>query len=263
MVVVVGKKGTYVVRHVIGDGAQSVVYRGFDEKTGDVVVVKKYDRTQTINAYRNEKRALAIVKHENVPRLIDRVYLEGERALVLEYVDGQDLCEYLNQFRGNVDYDLMWVFFRQIAEAVRACHDLDVAHRDVKLENVLVDDRSRKAHLIDFGFSSVVRPDTLIDDYCGSIMYASPELINNTLYEGKPADVWSLGVVLYAMLVGEMPFNTDSRKKLVRLVNTADPDLPNRLPSKAKELIKWMLQKWPSDRPTIEQVCEHPWVKSK
>ena len=152
-------------------------------------------------------------------------------------------------------------WFGQICEAVAYLHELGFAHRDIKLENVMLDRVHGCIKLVDFGFSSALDQGKF-EDFPGSAPYASPQLISGIPYEGRSADVWSLGVILFAMLVGEYPFWDKDQPKLVRHILCSEPDFRGQqITPSAHHLICSMLEKNVLKRATLDTVQRHPWMR--
>ncbi|KAJ3144672.1 hypothetical protein HK101_002620 [Irineochytrium annulatum] len=152
------------------------------------------------------------------------------------------------------------VVFGQVAGAVAHLHERGVVHRDIKDENIVID-KNYNVRLIDFG-SAAVEPkgnkDFLLDRFQGTIQYASPEILRGERYRGRPSDVWALGVLLYTILYGEVPFASSEQVIL-------NPPKPHRVRSDpmAVQLVEWMLVKDPMMRPTAAEVLRHPWLSKR
>lgn len=149
--------------------------------------------------------------------------------------------------------------FFQLASAVRYIHERNIAHRDIKLENVLLDE-SLNVHLGDFGFSVVAAPDALVRTPCGSPFYAAPEVIDNKEYVGRKADIWSLGICLYVMCVGKFPWDADSRLTLYTQIVQTNVRPPGFLSFELRKLLTFMLDRNPETRITIDQALRAEWL---
>eukprot|EP00158_Paraphelidium_tribonemae_P005913 Partr_v1_DN27587_c0_g1_i2_m30046 putative serine threonine-protein kinase len=150
-------------------------------------------------------------------------------------------------------------FFRQILSAVEYCHQNSVIHRDLKPENLLLDDYGN-IKIIDFGFGNTFHRDRLLDTYCGSPFYAAPEMIQGIRYIGPEVDVWSLGVILYALLSGRLPFDATSMNELYEKIAKGKYTCPAHFSPGAINLISIMLKTDPKKRATLEKIRSHPWV---
>lgn len=150
-------------------------------------------------------------------------------VLVMEYAAGGELYDYLSERKVLGEHEARRIF-RQIATAVFYCHKHKICHRDLKLENILLD-QIGNAKIADFGLSNVFDEQRLLNTFCGSPLYASPEIVKGTPYHGPEVDCWSLGVLLYTLVYGAMPFDGSNFKRLVKQISQSDyfePKKPSR-----------------------------------
>ncbi|KAG8232871.1 hypothetical protein J437_LFUL012487 [Ladona fulva] len=178
-------------------------------------------------------------------------------VLVMEYAAGGELYDYLSERKVLAEAEARRIF-RQIATAVYYCHKHKICHRDLKLENILLDEHGN-AKIADFGLSNVFDETRLLNTFCGSPLYASPEIVRGTPYHGPEVDCWSLGVLLYTLVYGAMPFDGSNFKRLVKQISQGDYFEPKR-PSPASPLIRAILTVNPRRRADIEAICSHWWV---
>lgn len=178
-------------------------------------------------------------------------------VLVMEFAAGGELYDYLSERKVLTEDEARRVF-RQVATAVYYCHKHKICHRDLKLENILLDEHGN-AKIADFGLSNVFDDQRLLATFCGSPLYASPEIVKGTPYQGPEVDCWSLGVLLYTLVYGAMPFDGSNFKRLVKQISQGDYYEPKK-PSQASPLIREMLTVCPQRRANIEQICNHWWV---
>ncbi|KFV71165.1 NUAK family SNF1-like kinase 2, partial [Dryobates pubescens] len=206
------------------------------------------------------RREIEIMSSLNHPHIIavHEVFENSSKiVIVMEYASRGDLYDYISE-RQRLPEQEARHFFRQVVSAVYYCHKNGIVHRDLKLENILLD-ANGNIKIADFGLSNVYQQDKLLQTYCGSPLYASPEIINGRPYKGPEVDSWSLGVLLYILVHGTMPFDGQDYKTLVKQITSGDYREPTKL-SDACGLIRWMLMVNPERRATIEDIATHWWV---
>jgi len=175
----------------------------------------------------------------------------------MEYVPGGDLYHLIEQ-RGRIAEAEARVFFQQIISAVDYCHRHQVTHRDLKPENILLDEFNR-VKVGDFGLANLMRDSEFFKTSCGSPNYAAPEVLTGTLYCGAEVDVWSCGVVLYALLAGALPFDEAKLPMLYEKIKTGQYHMPYHFSEQARDLVARMLTLDPVARITVSQIQQHPW----
>lgn len=258
---------------VLGEGAFSKVKLGTNKLTGQKVAVKSFalpaggvnamnaTQKESFGFLKKERDLLAkMPAHPNVIKLHHATEDAASLNLYLQYVEGGDCYGWLCE-RGRVAENVVKPIFKQMVEAVAHCHEVGkVCHRDIKLENYLLDRTQNRPVLIDFGFASPIPTDGIFRDFPGSPDYACPDILMGRPYDGVSADVYALGVMLYTMLYYRYPFHAENRSIMVRRVCEEQPRFdPNvRVSSQCIQLLDWMLRKRGSDRPSIRQILEHP-----
>uniref|UniRef100_A0A673HYZ0 non-specific serine/threonine protein kinase n=1 Tax=Sinocyclocheilus rhinocerous TaxID=307959 RepID=A0A673HYZ0_9TELE len=212
---------------------------------------------QDLMHIRREIEIMSSLAHPHIIS-IDEVFENKEKiVIVMEYASKGDLYDYICD-KPHISESQARHFFRQIVSAVHYCHRNGIVHRDLKLENILLDDNCN-IKIADFGLSNLYQGDKFLQTYCGSPLYASPEIVNGRPYRGPEVDSWSLGVLLYTLVHGAMPFDGQDHKNLVQQISTGNYRKPTK-PSDACGLIRWMLMVNPVRRATLEEITGHWWL---
>ncbi|KAK7359095.1 hypothetical protein VNO77_01041 [Canavalia gladiata] len=255
----------YEVTKDIGSGNFAVVRLMRHKETRDLVAVKFIPRGHEIN----EKVTREIINHRSLrhPNIIQfkEVALTGTHlAIVMEYAAGGELFDQVCY--GGLQEDHARYFFQQLISGVSYCHDMEICHRDLKLENVLLDgSTAQRLKICDFGYSKSYllhsRPNSMV----GTPAYAAPEILFREEYDGKLVDIWSCGVILYAMLIGLLPFvdkdDSQNVKKTVHRIMAVQYSIPNNvcISQDSKNLISRILVANPAKRITMKEIKCHPW----
>lgn len=208
-----------------------------------------------------EINILHLCTHPHIIRLYEVLDTPTDIFLVNEYVSGGELFDYIVS-KGRLSADEARNFFHQIISGVEYCHFQKIVHRDLKPENLLLD-ASLNIKIADFGLSNLMRDGDFLRTSCGSPNYAAPEVISGHLYAGPEVDVWSCGVILYALLCGSLPFDDESIPNLFKKIKSGMYSLPTHLSQLAKNLIPRMLEVDPMKRITIPEIRLHPWFQHK
>jgi len=247
----------------IGEGSFAVVWLGehiLTKRSVAIKVVRPVDND--IKSFQTKMvREIELCKkvdHPFIASLFDVIQEPLCSSLVMEYSENGNLLEYVNN-KGALSEQQARKYFSQIVCAVEYLHaDCHIVHRDLKAENILLD-RHSNIKLIDFGLSKGFTDDEpYLDTACGSPAYAPPEMIIGKKYS-KAVDIWSLGVMLYAMVVGRLPFDDQSLKRVLKKIVYTQLEIPITLSAQLIDLLSKLLEKNPESRITIEKIKEHPW----
>ncbi|CAI9729816.1 serine/threonine-protein kinase BRSK2-like isoform X1 [Octopus vulgaris] len=230
--------------------------------TGKKVAIKIVNREKlSESVLMKVEREIAIMKlieHPHVLGLYDVYENKKYLYLVLEHVSGGELFDYLVK-KGRLTPKEARRFFRQIISALDFCHSHNICHRDLKPENLLLDEKNN-IRVADFGMASLQVEGSMLETSCGSPHYACPEVIRGEKYDGRKADVWSCGVILYALLVGALPFDDDNLRNLLEKVKKGVFHIPHFVPPDCQNLLRGMIEVDPEKRLTLEEIHRHPWV---
>ncbi|XP_051983181.1 maternal embryonic leucine zipper kinase [Xyrauchen texanus] len=253
----------YEVYETIGSGGFAKVKLGRHLLTGEKVAIKimvKKDLGDDLARVKIEIEAMKNLSHQHVCRLYHVIETSSKIYMVLEYCPGGELFDYIIA-KDRLSEEETQVFFRQIISALAYVHSQGYAHRDLKPENLLIDD-NQNLKLIDFGLCAKPKGGLGYElmTCCGSPAYAAPELIQGKAYIGSEADVWSMGVLLYALLCGFLPFDDDNCMVLYRKITRGKYSIPQWLSPASILLLNNMMQVDPKRRLTVKHLLDHPWV---
>ena len=203
---------------------------------------------------------LRLNRHSNVVKLFETFETGRHILLVMELCAGGDLLNYVRK-RKKLDEDIAKYLFKQLVEGLGYLHARNILHRDIKLDNILLDGKGM-VKIADFGVSKQVKPGEIMREQCGTPAYIAPEIIRDRGYQGFKADMWSAGVVLYAMLYGTVPFKANNMQDLHKLILQAKYNLKDEISEGAKSLLRALLEPDPVKRFTIKEVLNHPWMQN-
>ena len=252
--------GDYQIIRTIGSGSTGKVKLGVNLRTQKKVAIKiiskKYihdpgKKSKETPASRKrrilrEAAILNLVHHPNIVRLYDLYITEEYYCMVFEYVDGAQMLDFIiNQ--GKMKESQAQKFFSQLLSAVSYCHENGIVHRDLKIENVLIDSEGN-IKLVDFGLSNFFDPNDKLRTFCGSLYFAAPELLRGIYYTGPEIDIWSLGIILYVLVCGKVPFDDKSLTALHEKIKSGKFELSDKLTSKCQNLLQSMIEVDPKRR---------------
>ncbi|KAH0788942.1 CAMK family protein kinase [Histomonas meleagridis] len=222
--------------------------------------ISNFENSSQKALFENEVRVLQKVQHEGVVELYDILKDDTYYYLIMELCPNGELYDYIIQNKRLTELETKY-YLRQILETLQHIHSLGIIHRDIKPENLLIDAYG-KIKFSDFGLSRFVNSQGLADTPCGSICYASPECIRGNTYDGRKSDIWSVGVVAYAMLTGVLPWTKQNQAQLIEQIMNADFTIPYYVSEEAKDLLHCLLEPDPELRITIEQALKHKFITS-
>ncbi|XP_057867023.2 CBL-interacting serine/threonine-protein kinase 15-like [Cryptomeria japonica] len=260
--------GKYEIEKLIGEGEWGKVYRAVHTKTGDTVAIKLLDKkklfTQSLRQIEKEISNMRSLRHPNIVQLYEVMATKTKIYLIMEYVSGGDFFAKLEGV-GSFGEEEARKYFQQLISAVDFCHSRGVFHRDLKLENLLVDgDGNLK--VADFGLSTLKKEGGKLHGMCGTPQYIAPEVYTSVFgYDGAKADVWMCGVILYLFLEGRYPFDNKNDGGFFRRLSFQKRDLrfdmPWFLSEKVQELVAKVLDPNPKTRFSTRQIMEHSWFR--
>ncbi|XP_068729202.1 MAP/microtubule affinity-regulating kinase 3-like isoform X3 [Montipora capricornis] len=254
--------GKYRLIKTIGKGNFAKVKLAKHVPTGKEVAIKIIDKTQlnpsSLQKLFREVRIMKFLDHPNIVKLYEVIETDKTLYLVMEYASGGEVFDYLVA-HGRMKEKEARSKFRQIVSAVQYCHQKHVIHRDLKAENLLLDG-DMNIKIADFGFSNEFTPGNKLDTFCGSPPYAAPELFQGKKYDGPEVDVWSLGVILYTLVSGSLPFDGQNLKELRERVLRGKYRIPFYMSTDCENLLKRFLVLNPTKRSRLEQIMSDKWM---
>ncbi|KAL8161066.1 hypothetical protein V2J09_012555 [Rumex salicifolius] len=256
----------YELGRFLGQGNFAKVYFARDMKSNQNVAIKVIDKEKVLKVgldlqIKREISAMKMLRHANVLQVYEVMASKSNIYMVLEYAKGGELFNKVA--KGRLKEDIARWVFQQLISAVDFCHRRGVYHRDLKLENLLLDDLGN-LKVSDFGLSTLVESSThdeLLKTICGTPAYVAPEVISRKGYDGAKADTWSCGVILYAMLAGYLPFQDSNIMEMYKKIRRAEYKCPNWFPTELRKLVAKILDPNPRRRISIAKIMENPWFK--
>uniref|UniRef100_UPI00373FE4B9 MAP/microtubule affinity-regulating kinase 3 n=1 Tax=Homo sapiens TaxID=9606 RepID=UPI00373FE4B9 len=256
--------GNYRLLKTLGKGNFAKVKRARHILTGREVAIKIIDKTQlnptSLQKLFREVRIMKILNHPNIIKLFEVIETEKTLYLIMEYASKGEVYDYLVE-HGRMKEKEARSKFRQIVSAVQYCHQKRIVHRDLKAENLLLD-ADMNIKIADFGFSNEFTKGGKLDTFCGSPPYAAPELFQGKKYDGPEVDVWSLGVILYTLVSGSLPFDGQNLKELRERVLRGKYRIPFYMSTDCENLLKRFLVLNPIKRGTLEQIMKDRWINA-
>ncbi|CAI2364178.1 unnamed protein product [Moneuplotes crassus] len=258
-------KEFYRIGKCIGKGAFGKVNLAVQKVSQSLVAIKSINKQYLLD--NNSKRKvmqevyiLKKIRHQNVVHFFETFETEKYILLVMELCGGGDLLNYVRK-RRRLKEDLAKVFFKQIILALYCIHQKNIVHRDIKLDNILLDHHGN-VKIGDFGVSKLVRPGEKMTEQCGTPAYIAPEILLDRGYSGYGVDIWSAGVVLFSMLYGTVPFKGNSMDELHNLIIRGDVTYKDDVSNEAISLLKGLLECDPNKRLTTDKILNHEWLQN-
>ncbi|KAJ3125005.1 Serine/threonine-protein kinase par-1 [Nowakowskiella sp. JEL0407] len=283
--------GPYRVIKTVGTGAFSQVKLALDSRNDEKVALKLISKQMVNNSARvqlsvtREIELMRSLDHPHIIKLFDDFETREQVVLVLEYIDGGELFDLITEHYSDLRTAEVKRIFRELVQAVQYLHGNLICHRDLKLENVLIDSATRSVKLADFGLARRFEPGEMLSTRCGSEEYTSPEIIKGENYDPKKSDTWALGVILFSLLTSEMPFLVEkgqTPRHMYHKIARADFKFPKNLRypkdskpdgfegdvnpdgpvvgESAKSLVRMILVSNPKRRAAIEDILKHEWL---
>ena len=255
------KIGPFQILNEIGKGKFATVFLGIHEETKEKVAIKQMKKSalNTKEVLSNEIKIHKKLFHPNICKMYCVIENENYFFIITEYCSKGDILKIIIEQEDKFEEQKSNKIFQEIINALDYLHKNNIAHRDIKPENILIND-SNSAKLSDFGLSKFIPQNLFLKTACGSPIYAAPEMLKGQEYKGDKIDIWSMGISLYTMLCGELPFDDEDMKTLVFNITHGKYILPEFLSNNAKDLIKKILEIDPEKRITIKEIKEHPWI---
>ena len=258
------KISNYEIIKTIGEGTFSKVKLGIHIPTGEKVAIKileksKIEDNEDLQCINREISFLKNLSHPNIISIYETIETKDSFYIIMEYAEN-DLFSYIVQ-KNYLNENLAKNFYLQIILSIEYIHKKKISHRDIKPENILLTENNTQLKIIDFGLANNYSNNNLLSTSCGSPCYAAPEMVLGKKYNGIEIDIWSSGIVLYAMLCGYLPFEDDTDENIYRNVVLGKFDIPERLSIESKDLITKILEVNPKKRIKLNDIKQHKFLK--
>jgi serine/threonine protein kinase len=259
------KIGSWVLGETLGSGSFGTVFKATHESTREEFACKVVPKYALKNPsgedhFQRELSVTAYLRHPNLVSLHEFLSDASSYYLVMDLCPGGQLFNYVTENR-RVPEPVACLLFHQIVAGLSYSHSQGVAHRDLKLENILFTEFPR-LKISDFGFCGVVQDNSLFSNFYGTACYAAPECFFEGEYDGRISDIWSLGVILYGMVTGDHPWPTAKIPEMIEAITEGRYSIPPYVTANCRKLIEGLLQVDPAQRLTWESIFAHPWLGS-
>jgi 5'-AMP-activated protein kinase catalytic alpha subunit len=257
----------FILKDKLGEGTFGIVRLGINKQTNEKVAIKIMDKLKILQyedktRVEREIKILKCLRHPNIVHLYNVIQSDKSIYLIMEYISGKELFDYITT-KKKLDEIEACKFYQQIISGIEYMNKLKIVHRDIKPENLLLDDKNINLKIVDFGLSNIYnnKNNQLLKSACGSPSYAAPEMLNGKEYKASKVDIWSSGIVLFAMICGFLPFENEDNdnEKLYKKIIDGKFNIPNFVSELGKDLIKRILVTNPNLRFNINQIKSHPW----
>ena len=254
----------YKYGRLLGKGAFGKVNLALHLASGRLVAIKSFNKKKLTTKrakrkIRTEIEALSKLRNPFCTQIYDYFETNTHILIVMEYICG-DLLGYIRK-RAKISEPTAKIIFKQIIKGLQYIHKKKIVHRDIKLDNVLID-LTNTVKICDFGVCRILQPGDIMYEHCGTPAYIAPEIFKDEGYEGFSCDIWSAGVTLYYMLAGVQPFKASKIEDLKEIILKGEFEPIEDVSNEANDLIKGMLRLNPNKRLTIEEILKHPWLKN-
>ena len=268
----INKLEKYNIGKIIGKGAYAIVKLISNKLTNEKYAMKIYEKSKLNDSLKKkcvykEIEILKRVKHKNIVRLIEIIHSEKQILIIQEYIKGISLREYYNKeirHQKGISEHKSIIFkkiFKQIFDAMNYLHCNYMAHRDIKLENILLT-KEYEIKIIDFGFGMLNPENKIQYFFCGTPNYMPPEIIEKKGYIGQKADLWSLGILVYKIYCADFPFKGKTEKELYQSIKKNQYNIISYVPDDVKKIIKALIEYEPNKRPSCKEILKSQWLKS-
>ena len=254
--------GPYTIHGAVGEGAFSVVrlaQRGTQLYACKIVPRQKLDSDSLLDRFKIEISIFQQMRHPGIVQLVDLFSDSNNFYVFMEYCPNGELFQYIID-RGRLSETDAKPIIREMLDTLQYVHSHGVSHRDLKPENLLID-KDGNVKLSDFGLSRYIGNNNLVETPCGSPCYASPECLSGKPYDGFTTDIWSLGVIIYAMLTGQLPWTKRNQAQLFAQIKRGEYSLPSFLSPEAQGFISGLMTVDIHQRLTIQQAIDHPFLR--
>ncbi|XP_001347011.1 SNF1-related protein kinase (macronuclear) [Paramecium tetraurelia strain d4-2] len=256
--------GDYQLVKTLGVGTFGLVKLGLHQITGEKVAIKILEKERIVEVADVERvsreiHILKLIRHRHVIQLYEIIETKKHIFLVMEFCDKGELFDYIVK-NDKLDEIEACRIFQELISGIEYIHKLNIVHRDLKPENLLLDHQNQ-IKIVDFGLSNTYKQGELLKTACGSPCYAAPEMIAGHRYQSILVDIWSCGVILFATICGQLPFEDKNTSDLYKKILGGQYTIPSHVSQDGQSFLKGLLNTDPSKRFNLEQIKQHPWFK--